>query len=306
MKNLRVSTKPGLALGLVLTVFMSGCASNFPAPVFGPDGQQSSAIGKDAYVVKRGDTLYSIAREHGMDPHELIALNRIENPNQISVGRVLRIKTSQETVAPVVNEVVVSKPLDGGAVVEQKLLDSRMAALKREPVAGKVPYSDQALAMAQKQQQPAETAVPPAASGAAASEANSAAPAGAASLSEELSLIWPAGGKLVGTFGETGNKGIDIAGKAGDPVEAAGDGKVILVSNAMRGYGNLVIIKHNDTYLSAYAHNRKILVKEQQNVTKGQKIAEMGDTDAEKVMLHFEVRRQGKPVDPINYLPKRK
>ncbi len=303
MKNPRVSAKKALFSGLLLPLFLAGCVSNFPAPVFGPDGQPTAVIGKDAYVVKRGDTLYSIAREHGMDPHELIALNRIENPNQISVGRVIKIKRPQEVTAPITSDVVVAKPLDGAAVIEEKSLDSSMASFKREPVAGKVPYSDQALAMAQNSPQP--TAVPAAAETKSEVTAETRT-AEAAPNNGELSLIWPAGGKLVGTFSEGGNKGVDIAGKSGDSVVAAGDGKVILVSNAMRGYGNLVIIKHNDTFLSAYAHNRKILVEEKQNVTKGQKIAEMGNTDAERVMLHFEVRKHGKPVDPLDFLPKRK
>jgi lipoprotein NlpD len=123
--------------------------------------------------------------------------------------------------------------------------------------------------------------------------------------SDDVPWIWPANGKLVGTFSESGSKGVDIAGKAGDPVIAAGDGKVVYSGTGLRGYGKLVIIKHNAVYLSAYAHNREILVKEGQSVTRGQKIAEMGNTDADQVKLHFEVRRMGKPVDPLKHLPPR-
>jgi lipoprotein NlpD len=112
-------------------------------------------------------------------------------------------------------------------------------------------------------------------------------------------------GKLVGTFSEGGNKGVDIAGKAGDPVLAASGGKVVYSGAGLRGYGKLVIVKHNNNYLTAYAHNKTVLVKEGQSVGKGQKIAEMGDTDADQVKLHFEVRRQGKPVDPLKHLPPR-
>lgn len=122
---------------------------------------------------------------------------------------------------------------------------------------------------------------------------------------DELAWIWPANGKMIGTFSEAGSKGVDIAGKAGDPVIASSDGKVVYSGTGLRGYGKLVIIKHNNTYLSAYAHNQNILVKEGQSVSKGQKIAEMGNTDADQVKLHFEVRRQGKPVDPLKYLPPR-
>ena len=111
--------------------------------------------------------------------------------------------------------------------------------------------------------------------------------------------------KVTAPFSEAGNKGLNFAGKAGDPVMAAGDGKVVYAGAGLRGYGELIIIKHNATYLSAYAHNRKILVKEGQAVTRGQKIAEMGNTDSDSVKLHFEIRKQGKPVDPAQFLPKR-
>jgi lipoprotein NlpD len=123
---------------------------------------------------------------------------------------------------------------------------------------------------------------------------------------EEVALEWglPANGKLIGHFSESANrKGIDIAGKLGQPVLASAPGKVVYSGSGLRGYGKLIIIKHNNTYLSAYAHNDKILVKEGQSVTRGQKIAEMGKTDASEVELHFEVRRFGKPVDPAKYLP---
>jgi len=130
-------------------------------------------------------------------------------------------------------------------------------------------------------------------------------PAEASVSGDEIAWIWPANGKTLATFSEGGNKGVDIAGKTGDPVIAAGDGKVVYSGTGLRGYGKLVIIKHNNTYLSAYAHNQNILVKEGQSVSKGQKIAEMGNTDADQVKLHFEVRRQGKPVDPLKYLPPR-
>jgi lipoprotein NlpD len=122
---------------------------------------------------------------------------------------------------------------------------------------------------------------------------------------DDVAWIWPSSGKIVGQFSEAGSKGLDIAGKAGDSVISAGDGKVVYAGTGLRGYGKLIIVKHNATFLSAYAHNQNLLVKEGQNVTKGQKIAEMGNTDADQVKLHFEIRRQGKPVDPLKYLPPR-
>ena len=116
---------------------------------------------------------------------------------------------------------------------------------------------------------------------------------------------WPSSGNLIAGFSGDKNKGIDLAGKPGDPVSAAGDGKVVYSGSGLRGYGNLVIIKHDAEYLTAYAHNRKILVREGQQVKRGEKIAEMGDSDADRVKLHFELRRQGKPVDPLKHLPAR-
>jgi lipoprotein NlpD len=121
---------------------------------------------------------------------------------------------------------------------------------------------------------------------------------------ENIAWIWPADGKIIGHFGE-GKRGIDIAGKMGQPVLAAGSGKVLYAGSGIRGYGNLVIVKHSNNLLSAYAHNKTIFVKEDQNVTKGQKIAEMGNSDSDEVKLHFEIRQQGKPVDPSKFLPSR-
>jgi len=143
----------------------------------------------------------------------------------------------------------------------------------------------------------------------AASASNSASPTPANNLvtadtaEEAVSFQWPTRGSVLAGFDEVKNKGVDIAGKAGDPVLAAADGKVVYAGSGLRGYGNLVIIKHNNTYLTAYAHNQSLLVKEDQAIKRGQKIAEMGNSDADQVKLHFEIRRQGKPVDPAKYLP---
>jgi lipoprotein NlpD len=122
---------------------------------------------------------------------------------------------------------------------------------------------------------------------------------------DDINWIWPANGTILAGFDEVKNKGVDIGGKAGEPVLAAADGRVVYVGAGLRGYGNLIILKHNNVYLTAYAHNQTLLVKEDQSVLKGQKIAEMGNSDADRVKLHFEVRRQGKPVDPTKYLPAR-
>jgi lipoprotein NlpD len=133
------------------------------------------------------------------------------------------------------------------------------------------------------------------------------APAQHAGPDEDIGWAWPTtgAGTVLAGFDEQKNKGIDLAGRAGDPVIAAADGRVVYAGAGLRGYGNLIILKHNNTYLTAYAHNQSLLVKEDQSVRKGQKIAEMGSTDTDRVKLHFEIRRQGKPVDPTRYLPAR-
>jgi lipoprotein NlpD len=130
-------------------------------------------------------------------------------------------------------------------------------------------------------------------------------PAATAVVAEDIVFSWPASGSVIAGFDEAKNKGLDIGGKAGDAVLAAADGQVVYAGAGLRGYGNLVILKHNSTYLTAYAHNQKLLVKEDQKVHKGDKIAEMGSSDADRVKLHFEVRKQGKPVDPTKFLASR-
>jgi lipoprotein NlpD len=178
-----------------------------------------------------------------------------------------------------------------------------LAPRKAAPRGDKKPYSESSLAEAQKEENPKAVAVEkerPAASGALAAGSMV-----VANDDEKLSWMWPSDGKIIATFDEGRNKGIDIAGKLGQQVMAAGSGKVMYAGSGIRGYGNLVIVKHSNNLLSAYAHNRTILVKEGQNVTKGQAIAEMGDSDADTVKLHFEIRQQGKPVDPSKFLPSR-
>jgi lipoprotein NlpD len=127
-------------------------------------------------------------------------------------------------------------------------------------------------------------------------------PAATSATEDAISFQWPARGNLIAGFDESKNKGLDIGGKVGDPVSAAADGRVVYAGAGLRGYGNLIILKHNNTYLTAYAHNQTLLVKEDQVIKRGQKIAEMGNSDADQVKLHFEIRRQGKPVDPAKYL----
>lgn len=314
MKSMCSMASLGSCAAVVL--LLAGCASHTPAPVVGRDTSTATApaaavAAKDVHVVRSGDTLYSIAREYGMDYRELISLNNIENPNHIVVGRTLNVRSRSggASASAVVSPVVMAQPVASQPLVEKRPLEASSPTpavntdtFKREPKAGKEPYSEQALAHAQGPATKAEAAAPAAAAVAEKPAEPKAAEAPAVG-GDELAWIWPANGKTIGTYSESGSKGVDIAGKAGDPVIAAADGRVVYSGTGLRGYGKLVILKHNNTYLSAYAHNQNILVKEGQSVTKGQKIAEMGSTDADQVKLHFEVRRQGKPVDPLKYLP---
>lgn len=219
------------------------------------------------YSVRPGDTIRRIANETGQTWQNIARWNSLDNPDLIEVGQVLRV------VPPTASA---SAP----ATVEPNGVVTR-------PVTP----------------QPAIVASAPAA--AASAPAKPAAPPAAASGDEDLGWIWPAQGSLIAGFDEAKNKGLDISGKAGDAVLAAADGRVVYAGAGLRGYGNLIILKHNNTYLTAYAHNQALLVKEDQSVQKGQKIAEMGNSDADRVKLHFEIRRQGKPVDPARYLPSR-
>jgi lipoprotein NlpD len=223
------------------------------------------------YTVKPGDTLIRIGLETGQNWRDVARWNNLDNPNLIEVGQVLRVAPPTATVASAVP--------DSGAVA-------------RPVTSGTTNGTGTAAAPAQ-----AASAPRPSASSAAAA----AAPAG----EDELAWIWPTGGSLLAGFDEAKNKGLDIGGKAGDPIVAAADGRVVYAGAGLRGYGNLIILKHNNTYLTAYAHNQTLLVKEDQSVRKGQKIAEMGNSDTDRVKLHFEIRRQGKPVDPAKYLPAR-
>ncbi len=226
------------------------------------------------YTVKPGDTLIRIGLETGQSWKDIARWSSLENANLIEVGQVLR-------VIPPVSTSLAARPAPGSAAV---------------PASGK---AAPATAVAGTAMASAEGASPSPAPVSA-----PAAPATAAS-DDQPGFIWPASGTLIAGFDEARNKGFDISGKAGDPVLAAADGRVVYAGAGLRGYGNLIILKHNNIFLTAYAHNQTLLVKEDQAVRRGQKIAEMGSTDADRVKLHFEVRRQGKPVDPARYLPSR-
>ena len=233
------------------------------------------------YTVKPGDTLIRIGLESGQSWKDLARWNNLDNANLIEVGQVLR-------VAPPTAAAAATAVASDNGVVTRPVTSSTVAPAP-------------AASAASAPKPPASAASGTVVAVAPATPAPAAAPAG----EDDIAFIWPASGSLIAGFDEARNKGFDIAGKAGEPVLAAADGRVVYAGAGLRGYGNLVILKHNNTFLTAYAHNQSLLVKEDQAVRKGQKIAEMGNTDADRVKLHFEIRRQGKPVDPSRYLPAR-
>jgi lipoprotein NlpD len=233
------------------------------------------------YTVKPGDTLIRIGLDNGQNWKDLVKWNGLENPNIIEVGQTLRVM--QPGADPGLAQT--------RAVVAARVESRPIAAAS--PPSGTTPTS----AAAGPTTAPAQPS--------AGAAATSAAPAMPHEGDDDVRWAWPANGSVTAPFEEGKVKGLVIGGKAGDPVLAAADGRVVYAGSGLRGYGNLVILKHNATYLTAYAHNQSLLVKEDQNVKRGQKIAEMGSTDADSVQLHFEIRKQGKPIDPAKLLPPR-
>jgi lipoprotein NlpD len=298
-----------------ILMVLAGCGSSPPAPVVelrtpAAAAPQAAAAAKPAepakpgfYVVKKGDTLYSIALEHGQTYRDVAAWNNLTDPTKIQVGQQLRV-VPPEPVAetrPIVSTggpIVVGSESPAVATPAPAAAAAIAGNLKREPKAVRLPYSDQAWAQMQK----ADQAPPPAAGEAPAVKPSEPAPA---QEGDSLDWSWPSNGKVIAPFAEGTNKGVDLSGRNGDPVLAAAAGKVVYVGTGIRGYGKMVIVKHNAAFLSVYAHNSQILVKEDQMVTRGQKIAEIGSSDADQPMLHFEIRHLNKPVDPLKYLPGR-
>ncbi|NWB94579.1 peptidoglycan DD-metalloendopeptidase family protein [Pseudomonas gingeri] len=279
-----------LMIGLALSALLAGCSS---APkngvrVVDRNGNATTTTANAApqkpmtttgqHVVARGDTLFSIAFRYGWDWKALAARNNIPEPYTIHVGQAIRFDSrSNSTPAAVASS---SSGAASTASPSGKFTITRRPANAASGTATTVQPATQTPV--------AQTPAPPAGP----------APKGWA---------WPSNGILIGKFSSNGslNKGIDIAGDLGQPVLAASDGSVVYAGSGLRGYGELVIIKHSDTYVSAYGHNRRLLVREGQQVKAGQTIAEMGSTGTDRVKLHFEIRRQGKPVDPLQFLPRR-
>jgi lipoprotein NlpD len=308
-------------LTIASTLTLAACMSQAPVPAVDRNAPLQSRTGTQVtqpsgpgyYTVKRGDNLYRIALDNGQDHRDIAAWNNITNINAIKEGQVLRIAPPN---AVETSGTVVANPVASGPVVESRSLDAAPVAvvvapnavsatpangnLKREPKVGKEPYSDEAYARlnnaseAPKSLEPKPEVKPEAVAVA----APSAGP-------DDVVWAWPSSGRVVVPFGMSGNKGIDINGKFGDSILAAADGRVTYVGSSIKGYGNFIVINHKSGFNTVYAHNRKILVKETDQVTRGQKIAEMGNSDTDVVKLHFELRKQGKPLDPASYLPNR-
>jgi lipoprotein NlpD len=269
--------------------------------------------------VRRGDTLYSIALDSGHDYRDVAAWNGIADPNVIREGQVISLKPppSDVQVRPIGSpDGVQVRPLGGAEPARPAAPAGEL--LVTEPKALKLPYSEENLALLSRSR-PVEAKPQPPVAAPAAPRPDATArpeprveparpperPPGDADA-EAVDWIWPANGKVLAAFSDPSNKGVDIAGRKGEPVQASAGGRVVYIGEGLRGYGKLVIIKHNELYLSAYAHNDAILVKEGQTVVRGQKIAEIGSTGTDQTKLHFEIRRQGKPVDPLKFLPERR
>jgi lipoprotein NlpD len=275
-----------LPLALLAASALAGCVSSPPGGVQVVDrGQnqgrapvvQRQPVRNGHYVVQRGDTLYSIAFRFGWDWKALAAHNGLRDPYLIRVGQTIRFD---------------NRPLGSS-----------------QPVASTPPpATSPAVTQPVPSRPPVAVTAPPATQPARPPVANTPATTPVTPVSRSASgWSWPTEGTVISRFSSNGslNKGIDIAGQLGQPVLAASDGSVVYAGSGLRGYGELIIIKHSDTYVSAYGHNRRLLVREGQQVKAGQSIAEMGSTGADRVKLHFEIRRQGKPVDPLQYLPRR-
>ena len=313
-------------LGLCLALLLGGCSSpniSIPAPVVDhslgkPNSSESrtnvaskapvvtsaaininsneSSTRPGYYTVKPGDTIFHISLDNGQNWKDLAKWNNIDNPNVIDVGRVLRVVPPE---ASVTTDGVVVRPVNSqnnpttstGTMTNVGTVNGALNTAPPTTTPTLVPAS---VSVAPPVQPVVQIPQPPPSVSSSSDNA-----------SENPTFIWPANGKLIATFDESKNKGVDISGKLGDPVLAAADGKVVYSGSGLRGYGNLLIIKHNNTYLSAYAHNQAILVKEDQSVKQGQKIAEVGNSDADQPELHFEIRKYGKPVDPLKWLPTR-
>jgi lipoprotein NlpD len=314
---------------LICCIVLIGCSTTQP-PVPVIDGvktdtstskstEASSSVDNQSYIVQKGDTLYSIALNHGIDFKKLAEWNNITDPRSIKPGQKISLSIPSAADSQPTLFALPQQPLETtiGAPTEQSTINISQENnirknLKTSPKAFKLPFSEQNVARL-KLPVASVNISPPA-------KASQSFPTAEKNTRIEIApqpepqksnrtikqsdaeWIWPTTGRLSSSFSKN-SKGVKISGQVGQSILASAGGEVVYSGHGLRGYGNLIIIKHNNTFLSAYAHNSKILVKEGETVTKGQKIAEMGNTDSDTVQLHFEIRKNGKPVDPMEYLP---
>lgn len=289
----------------IIILLLAGCSfrADTPAPVVNVNSPVKKSYSKggltsDRYKVRKGDTLYSIAWAANKDFIDIARNNRLKEPFTIYPGQVLTLKLKKP--------VTKASKQKSNANSQSKVVSTKHKSDKKQNINSKPKPVAQKVTPSKKSLDQGHTSAYAVTSGK--QVVNDVVHKPKAALPQKVySWYWPVKGKLIGTFSATeqGNKGIKIAGSRGDRIQAAADGRVVYAGNALRGYGNLVIIKHSDDFLSAYAHADKILVKEKQFVTAGQTVASMGQTGTNKVMLHFEIRYHGKSVDPLRYLPKK-
>ncbi len=273
-------------LVLVATLGLSACNGGY-APVAERSMNTSPLPETRTYVVRAGDTLYSIAWRYNLDYRALAKLNNIDSRYRIYAGQKIRLQASPPTVTQSSSPDVIVEP--SRTVMQTYQMPTPTKAVM-QPAPAKAAVVTDVVA------KPAEPVIEPASADVVQSVV---VPPG------RLTWRWPAQGPLLDGFSSTATKGINIAGKAGDPVIAAGSGRVVYAGDGLRGYGILVIINHNQEFLSAYAHNSRLFVKENDMVNGGDKIAEVGSSGAARDMLHFEIRQDGQPVDPLKFLPRR-
>ncbi len=293
------------AWAFVVALGLSGCASEGPAPVedhslnAGSHPRTAAPAAKPAtapggmYRVQRGDTLYSIAFRHGVDYRDLAEWNGIPAPYTIYPGRELRLSSSRATARPPVAQAAPApRPVQAPTAATPPPASSVAKPAPSEPVASVPPSANAGTPAHVGSPAPSSSAPPPEP------------PVGA---SGDIAWHWPADGQVIGGYvtGDPMRQGIDIAGQSGAAVKAAADGTVVYSGNGLIGYGELIIVKHNPAFLSAYGHNQKRLVQEGDRVKAGQTIAEMGSSGASRDELHFEIRKNGKPSNPLDYLPRR-
>lgn len=264
---------------IILLCTLTSCMSDqHLAPV--TDGWQQSKNTQGAYQVGKGDTLYSIAWRYGLDYRDLAATNHISAPYAIHTGQQLSLST------PTIKQV--DQPVAKTSPVKLVRAQPAVATVPQNTVSQDNPVKPVKAAVVSARAPEPVIEEP-------------------RLVSNVKGWVWPANGKVVAGYQDNGgmNKGLDIAGSMGAPVRAAAGGRIVYCGSGLRGYGNLIIIKHDSEFLSAYAHNQKLLVHEGQAVKTGEVIATIGDSDAKRPVLHFEIRRAGKPIDPLGILPQR-